>query len=196
MTNDERLQNSAYFVEATNFEQLCLNKKFDLIAMNEGFGKQVGQIDEDKPIYVSFSFYKLLGELVCFFEIVSRFSDFKVVEDFLKQYNKKEGSIDLITDAMNFHNVKSYILRKNNGVDRIVKKINVKITKDIYPNKNGGASFPLNVIEKGKEIIVEKHDEDHYRYSLKGTCCYIPVDSFKEICTNKSKKRKIKNIKE
>ena len=58
------------------------------------------------PVNVSFTFDIINGERICFYDVISRFSDSQMVEKFLKEnYPIKydNGSRDAMTNAQNFH---------------------------------------------------------------------------------------------
>jgi len=110
--NEEKLKTSMFFVEATSCEQQYLwaenHEKLEWVQDNMGFWQIVGYInkDNDMPVCVSFSFVTILGKRICFYDVTSRFSDSKMVENFIeKNYNVKwdSGRRLAMTDAANFH---------------------------------------------------------------------------------------------
>lgn len=118
--DDIKLETSIYFVEATYFERLCLwekyhNKNIGWEEDNSGFGQTIGYLGKGKPVAVSFFFAKLYGKRICFYEITSRYSDYMMVEKFIrKNYTKN------ITNAMNFHH--AIIECKNVGYEQWIRK--------------------------------------------------------------------------
>ncbi len=109
---EEKLKSSIFFVEANFFEVLTLWEKHKDEYLWEtgrlGFCQVIGYISghKSKPVNVSFMFDKINNERICFFEVVSRYNDSEMVENWLnKHYPKKwdNNSRIAITNAMNFH---------------------------------------------------------------------------------------------
>lgn len=110
MDNDKKLKRIQFFVEADSFAQQSLwekfHKKIEWEQDLSGFGMTLGQIKK-RPIFVSFSFAKIGGKYVCFYNATSQLVDHKMIEDYLeKNYPIKYdgGSRRAMTDANNFHN--------------------------------------------------------------------------------------------
>jgi len=112
-TSEEKLQESVFFVEATSCEQFYLWKehhKVDFFWEEDpcGFSQVIGCIDgdENKVVNVCFRFAGILGSRVCFYEVVSRYSDATMVEEWIEtNYPKKwdKGHRRAMTNATNFH---------------------------------------------------------------------------------------------
>lgn len=107
-----RIKESVYFIEANSFEQMTLwrenHEKLNWEEDGRGFSFCVGFIDpkkKTKAVYVTFSFAKILGHQICFYEATSRFVDHDMIEKYInKNYIKtKYPKRDAMTDAMNFH---------------------------------------------------------------------------------------------
>lgn len=107
-----KLKSSVFFIEATTFEQLCLWKenkdKVNWEQDVQGFTHIIGYIDpgaQKMPVNVCFTFEKIYGQRICFFNVVSRYADHTMVEDWLKKHypvKYDNGQRDAITDALNF----------------------------------------------------------------------------------------------
>ncbi len=117
-TNEQKLEETVFFVEANSFETFCLwqknhNKENQTWEQDmSGFGKTVGYINDesDKVVFVSFTFYIINGKRVCFYEATSRYVDHTMVDDLIKSFGKTyNGSIYCKTDAQNFHSCLHYI---------------------------------------------------------------------------------------
>ncbi|MFW5847527.1 MAG: hypothetical protein ACOCVF_01225 [bacterium] len=109
---EAKLKTTVFFIEANSFETMCLWEKYkDETNWEEdsmGVLVQVGEIDGLKPVYVSFSFAKIFGKRICFFDVTSRYADYAMIQDYIKDnfpVKWDNGSRDAITDAMNFHHV-------------------------------------------------------------------------------------------
>ena len=109
-TNEEKLKTTTFFIEATSYERFSLWKEHHEKEMweedNMGFWTQIGQLGKGKPVCVSFSFAKLWGTRICFYDVTSRYSDYTMVENYIKDnYPVKwdNGTRVAMTDAMNFH---------------------------------------------------------------------------------------------
>jgi len=116
---DIKLKASIFFIEANSFEILQLWKEFKeyWVEDNVGFYKTIGFINNDKnmPINVLFNFTKLFNQQICFYNVISRFNDSELVENFLeKNYPVKYEGRRAMTNAMNFHNVSNYCEKLNN----------------------------------------------------------------------------------
>jgi hypothetical protein len=100
--DDNRLETSVYFVEANSFERLKLweeyHKEVDWEEDNSGFYQTVGELGKGKPISVCFVFDKIYGVRICFYDVTSRYSDYVMVEKFIKENYTRN-----LTNAMNFH---------------------------------------------------------------------------------------------
>lgn len=103
MTDEDKLKSCVFFVEATSTEKFYLWKEYheeiEWEEDNSGFSIVVGNISKSKPVNVCFTFAKIYGKRICFYEAVSRFVDHTMVENWIK---KNYPDIQ-ITDAMNFH---------------------------------------------------------------------------------------------
>lgn len=110
---EDKLKESCFFVNATHFERMHLynfyagreyNFEFDAV----GFWRRVGYIMNNKhyPVCVSFSFIKIDGRQICFYETTSRYTDYFLVEEYIKEnYPVKYGRRVAMTNASNFHHV-------------------------------------------------------------------------------------------
>jgi len=112
ISKKRKLKSSLFFIKANSFEQHCLWKEYkDEINWEEdkrGFVERIGYIDEDKnkQVLLLFTFAKIYGKRICFFEVLSRYSDSLMVEAyFTRNYPVKwdNGTRNAFTDAMNFH---------------------------------------------------------------------------------------------
>lgn len=120
---EHKLKTTKFFINANSYEMLTLWQEHrDIwIEDNSGFSQIIGFIkdDQDLPINVSFMFAKLYNIRVCFYDVVSRYSDMVMVEEWIKEnysvyYDK--GSRLGITDSMNFHHAVDAC--KDNEFDR------------------------------------------------------------------------------
>lgn len=127
MSFEDKLRATTFFVEASSHEQHELwmewysrpteNKQNDpsnekplsWVQDYQGFSKVVGHIkgDEELSVNVSFSFALINDKYVCFYEPISRYVDWIMVEDWIfgnfpVKYDK--GSRTAKTDAANFSN--------------------------------------------------------------------------------------------
>ena len=105
----ELFNSSIYFVEANSFENLCIyqkmryNNREDYYKDTLSISKCIGYIDnnEKMSVFVSFRFKKIYDSIICFYEPTSRFVDYIMISDWIKEnYNGKPD----FTDAMNWHN--------------------------------------------------------------------------------------------
>ena len=90
-----------YFVEATSFEQHSLwktyHEKIEYEQIYDFFGDAIGEFG-GQPIFVTFSFVKINGKLICFYDATSNVVNHQMVESYIKE---KYKGISL-TDANNF----------------------------------------------------------------------------------------------
>ena len=108
----EDFKDVIFFIEATSFEQysLWLQHKSEVVweQISEGFWMKIGEIGRGKPVCLSFSFAKIYGKKICFYDVTSRYSDSKMVENFLVETHPVKwdnGTRRAMTNAMNFHHV-------------------------------------------------------------------------------------------
>lgn len=118
MSNDEKLERTDFFVEATCFERHELwyrwthrNKDKDTLVWKQdlsGFSSTIGHIKKDRSmsVVVSFSFALIGNCYVCFYEATSRFVDHTMIEEWIRKnhpvkYDK--GLRTAMTNAHNFH---------------------------------------------------------------------------------------------
>lgn len=116
ITKEEKMKTTVFFIEANSFEILQLWKeckeetKWEEDSM--GFSQVIGYLDEHnemKPVNVSFTFAKIFGKRICFYDVISRFSDSQMVENYLEtNYPVKydNGTRRAMTNSMNFHNAR------------------------------------------------------------------------------------------
>jgi len=126
---EEKIKTSIFFVEANSFEELCLWREYSQEVVWEqdtaGFCQIIGFIGNRKKkriVNVSFSFAVINGQLICFYDPISRFVDHKMVEKFLDKYypvKYDNNSRRAITDAMNFGDVLTAIREKNMKAQKI-----------------------------------------------------------------------------
>lgn len=88
-TNDEKLKDSVFFVEADSFSKSCLRKKYkDEVNWefdDTGFLRQVGNIGKKtRQVTISFSFAKIFGKRICFYYPTSRFVDYYMIEKYIE----------------------------------------------------------------------------------------------------------------
>jgi hypothetical protein len=107
---ERKMKTTKFFIEANSFEmfELWRQNKGIWKEDNSGFSQVIGHIkgDKDLLVNVSFMFAKIHNVRVCFYEVVSRYSDSVMVEDWIKEnypvtYDK--GSRIAMTNATNFH---------------------------------------------------------------------------------------------
>lgn len=110
LSHEEKLKSAVFFIEATSYEQLCLWRENHQQTNWEedrcGVLHQIGNLGQGKPICVSFTFAKIYGKRICFYEATSRYVDHEMVEEYLeKNYpvGWDNGTRRAMTDAMNFH---------------------------------------------------------------------------------------------
>lgn len=111
---EKKMKTSIFFIEASSCEQFYIwkeyNEKVDWEQDLMGFSHIVGFIDpkkKEKPVNVCFSFAKINGQRICFYDTVSRFVDHNMVEEFiLKHYPVKynNNTRTAMTNATNVHN--------------------------------------------------------------------------------------------
>lgn len=114
----DTMNKAEFFVEANSNEVLNLWSEYkDKLHWQQGragFWQKIGTVggDENKPVCVSFNFDTLNGKLICFYDATSRFVDTKMIEDYIKSFNKKydNGTRWALIDAMNFHHVYHYVM--------------------------------------------------------------------------------------
>lgn len=107
------LKEAVYFIEANSFEELSLYQEkmrkdnyMNWIDIHEGYLKKIGKINDNDelPVYLTFSFAKIYDQVICFFDVSSRFSDSEIVRNYIKDcYAVKHDNRWAITNAMNFH---------------------------------------------------------------------------------------------
>ncbi|PCJ51534.1 MAG: hypothetical protein COA79_25935 [Planctomycetota bacterium] len=71
-----------------------------------------------------------------------------------------------------------------------VVSVYLELTADIHPNKNSGATFPLDIIKKGETILAERHPHNHYRYRIGDIDCFLPSEFVKEVSKPKENVKK------
>jgi len=105
--HDERFLDTVYFVEATSFELQILwqrndaKKRRNRVKWEEdlrGLFLVIGDF-YGRPVTVRFSFAKLNGKRVCFYEASSQVVNYEMVREFLE----KECGVSGHCDAQNFH---------------------------------------------------------------------------------------------
>jgi hypothetical protein len=130
---DGRFADCKFLVEANSFEKLCLWREFHAAVPWEqdclGFSIQVGETD-GRPVMVCFTFVKVNGTRVCFYDCPSEVVDYKMVDDFLRagfnvKYDKTRWSR---CDAMNFGNCLAVIAKDKKVRERMDKVM--KMTSD------------------------------------------------------------------
>lgn len=134
---DQRLIDTEFFVEANSFEKQSLWNKHSIktgiggitptkidgngnlpwITDSSGFGICVGYIKDDKnfPVMLSFSFAKINHITVCFYEATSRYVDYTMIEDYIREHFPRKYDNDTrsaMTDANNFHNCLHYCIEE------------------------------------------------------------------------------------
>ncbi len=136
MADDPRLAEACFFVEANDFERLCLYRDHSDIEHgyqrwepperdgprvkweqdNFGFWMQIGEVG-DWPVNVCFHFVRINGLLVAFYEGISRVVDSVMIEEWLRvHYTPKydKGHRLAYTNAMNFHLCLHHCIEKGN----------------------------------------------------------------------------------
>ena len=118
---DTRLKDVVFFVEANSYEQLQLWSEYHEEVKWEqdlsGVFHTVGYIEGyERPVNVTFSFSKLNGKMICFYDAVSRYVDYDMIEYFIKsnypvRWDKQTRWA--MTDAMNFHHCVDYCKNEN-----------------------------------------------------------------------------------
>lgn len=115
-TAENRLKNTVFVVEATDFEVLSLwrnhakespeNNDYERVTwqqMNPGWIVQVGKLDK-RPCCISTQWVKIDGQLVMFYEQCSQVCDSVQTQKWLKKHFKAkwDGTRPATTNAMNF----------------------------------------------------------------------------------------------
>ena len=129
-----KINNSIYFVEANSYERISLWREFkerydenDWKFDNNGYVLSIGNISnhKNKPVCVEFFFSELFGQQICLYSPTSRFVDYDMIKNWLKNYFfNNDGNKLLMTDSMNFHNVIHKCIELNNKQkDENVKKL-------------------------------------------------------------------------
>ena len=110
MNYEEKLNETEFFIEASDYEIMSLwdKHKHDVSWEEDQLGcmLQVGELGEHKPVNISCTFTIINGKRVCFYDNCSRYSDSKMVEEFLETkypVTYDSGSRRAMTNAMNFH---------------------------------------------------------------------------------------------
>lgn len=120
--NDKKLEMTEFFVEANSFEQLMLwrenyknkseDERLEWIQDTSGFMRLIGFVDkkQQKPIYISCSFYAIGGRYVCFYYASGTYADWNQIKEFINKHAPKydKGTRTAETDAMNFGHCLSF----------------------------------------------------------------------------------------
>nr|QBK87364.1 MAG: hypothetical protein LCMAC201_02740 [Marseillevirus LCMAC201] len=115
MDLDNRFTTTEYFIEATSFEQRVLlyqnellDEKYTVEVENLGIGSTIGYLAK-RPVYLNFSWAKINGHRICFYNPTSQVVDWVMTTDFLsKQFPVYR---EHHTDANGFVRVLGYIKR-------------------------------------------------------------------------------------
>jgi hypothetical protein len=110
---DPRFADTVFFVEANSFEQLKLWEtnaagnwwpKLPWEEDCKGFMETIGYLS-NRPVCVSFSFAKINGRRICFFDPTSQVVDHKMIEKWFEEncFPVHRGNLFAQCDAMNFH---------------------------------------------------------------------------------------------
>lgn len=106
---EQKMKESVFFVEANSYERSTLWKEFkdetSWVQDYGGFTEVIGCIDEDreKPVNLCFTFEIIFGLRICFYEVVSRYSDKEMINEWLQANYpqakvKKSMDFDLVVD--------------------------------------------------------------------------------------------------
>ena len=106
MSSADKLKNVVVMIEATQYEQMCLHQKHrkemhweeDL----QGCWVIVGYIS-GKPVGVSFSFAKVYGQQICFFEPTSVVVDYDLIHKWVTDHYP---NISWCDNVFNFSHIK------------------------------------------------------------------------------------------
>lgn len=121
---EDRLKETFFIVEATNFEHHALWLQYskqgehrlknpvDWQQVHDGRWVQLGTID-NRPIGMSLNWAWVDGFLICFYSGTSQLFDWKMADEFLEKHFKGKwdrGTRRAECDAQNFHHVITAIL--------------------------------------------------------------------------------------
>lgn len=112
MEPEELFKDVAYFCFANSNEQQLLWEKYhnqyNWTHPDNSYVIIVGCIDGDtiKGVNVCFSVNVIEGKKICFYTNISRYSDWRMIEQYVWKYapRHKTGHV-CVTDGTNFHNV-------------------------------------------------------------------------------------------
>lgn len=117
-TNDEKLENTEFFVECDSSTFSLLwdkhyysnseSDRMKWIQDGSGFARHIGNIGNKlrkRTVYITFSFYIINGKYICFYYSDGRYQDWNKIDAYIVKINKKYnrgGSI--VCGAGSFHN--------------------------------------------------------------------------------------------
>jgi hypothetical protein len=112
LTFTEKMEDSVAFIKATRAEQHYLWRDYSKYEWEEdpmGNLVHIGNINNNQKlrVYVYFSYIYLYGQRICLFEVTSRYADYCMVADFIKEKIKKENDTSnrFIYFTNDFYNV-------------------------------------------------------------------------------------------
>jgi hypothetical protein len=112
MPSEDKLKETVFFVEATDYERheiwRKLHVKHDYEHDNMGFSQHIGNIKNDPSmgVHVCFLFSYLYGYRICMYNATSRFVDHTMVEEYIKTnwpVKWDNGNRIAMCDANNMH---------------------------------------------------------------------------------------------
>ena len=147
MEFDKRLHFTEFFIEASSRERRGFwkdndgyrkskieedrERAFDWGDDSSGIGYRVGSIrsgTEELPVYINFSFAKLNGIQVCFYDSESRGCDWDLIETFIADHFPTvydNGTRTAKTNSSNFHHAVVYCERKVVTLEEHLKQITI-----------------------------------------------------------------------
>lgn len=109
----KKLESCVFFIEATTCEQYYLWKDYHIESNwkddSQAFSYTIGFINDDinLGVRVTFTFAEVYGYIICFYSCDSRYSDYFMIENFIKDnfpvYHDKGTRLSMV-NATNFHN--------------------------------------------------------------------------------------------
>lgn len=161
LDNETKLQQTVFFVEANSNEQHEIWREYRHRVSWEqdsmGFSQVIRYIDDDikKPINVSFIFNILNGKRICFYDVISRYSDSIMVEEWIEEnYPIKydQGSRRAMTNAQNFHLVQSVLGEVKSEEEVFRSKL-----QDLLKYEKGVKKFTLLELSLSIETAIKKN---------------------------------------
>lgn len=181
MSPDEKMKRVDFFVEADTFAKDQLTIKYgrtnkadapDWIEDGSGFAKTIGNIGNgtDRPVTVSFNFAAIGDKFVCFYDVISRFADWTMVEDYIKEnwpVKYDNGTRNAMCDASNFHNCYHYCCEKSfDNLEAIDEAWFAEMFAEVAEEQSNGEGLEDLVINKKGDSVVIEFSVDAGSYGL------------------------------